>query len=169
MLKFMNNIKLHITSRIFIWKKVNESLKFPNIVDGQATTLQLELQNVLKASAPTSNNQNQPQRIPYWNLELDRIKRIVRVRRKCYQAIVNPDLRRVRLSNYREMKEIYQIKIEDARRQIWERFLIRSIESDPWGTPYKLISEKVKSPMILTTMRKQDGSLTSTWRNTLDT
>lgn len=37
------------------------------------------------------------------------------------------------------------------------------MRTDVWGTPYKIAAEKVHPPVVLSTLRTEEGAMTGDW------
>lgn len=103
-----------------------------------------------------------------WNEELKNLRRKVRVLRREYQRAIDPYLRRQKLNTYRRKKEEYTSKIFETKMECWGKFVEDCLRVDMWGTPYKIVTQKVRSPMLFSTMDKMDGTTTRNWRESAE-
>ena len=156
------------------WEKFKTNLKLPDIDDGMnveklAEEIQYEIHNTIRK---ITNNKSKRTRkkggLPYWNNNLERLKRQTRSKRRSYHAARDPTVRQIRLQNYRNIKNEYENELEKTRKMCWENFLQTNIGLDPWGTPYKLVTQKIKSPTSLSTVKRSDGTLTKNWKETVN-
>lgn len=54
-------------------------------------------------------------------------------------------------SAYREVRKILRIAITRSKAACWKQ-LIQSVEEDPWGKLYKLVTRKLQGPPVTSTM-----------------
>jgi len=99
---------------------------------------------------------------PFWNGELERMRRIARARRKSYQQARDPELRTRKLEEYRIVKKEYKERLMQRKKELWETFTENNLAIDAWGAPYKLCMKKLSST-TLPTLKKEDGTYTKTW------
>lgn len=71
-------------------------------------------------SAQKKNQEKILPNVPFWNDELQRLRRITKFKRKSYQQAINPELTQRRLNKCREIKGVYGVKIEDRKRKCWQ-------------------------------------------------
>ena len=138
-------------------------------IDLDTLTVEIEEKTrlAIKQTAKITNKTRKNGGLPYWSNALERLKKQTRARRKSYQAARDPTIRQRRLQIYRETKINYESELEKARKNCWEKYIQQNINLDPWGVPYKLVNQKIKSPTTLSTVKKEDGSMTTTWRETV--
>lgn len=55
-----------------------------------------------------------------------------------------------------------------VKRAAWLKQIDKAELEDPWGKVYKIVRGKLSPPLILTTLRKDDGTYTSDERETLE-
>ena len=103
-----------------------------------------------------------------WTDELTILRAETRKARKRYQRTFVHDDRQRLLQTYRDKKLQYQQLLFQTKITSWQRFVERHLEVDPWGTPYKLASRKIRSPTTLSTMEREDGSMTSGWEDSAE-
>ncbi|KAG5864210.1 hypothetical protein JTB14_010018 [Gonioctena quinquepunctata] len=44
----------------------------------------------------------------------------------------------------------------------WERFVQTHLATDAWGMPYKIVTKKIRCPTMLSSLEREDGSMTRT-------
>lgn len=103
-----------------------------------------------------------------WKESLTRLRSRVRLARKRYQRCGIYLERQRLLQEYRDIKSEYKREIVQTKAKSWEMFVSRNLELDMWGVPYKIVSNKIKSPIMLSTLLKEDGSLTESWEESAD-
>lgn len=103
-----------------------------------------------------------------WSEELTNLRRRVRALRRTYQRSIDPELRQLNLNAYRRKKEEYIALIFETKMNCWERFVEDCLRVDMWGTPYKIAAQKIRSPVLFSTMNKPDGTTTKNWRESAE-
>ena len=156
------------------WEKFKAKLVLPDITEGvNLETLTEELQekvrNTIKQITKTSHKTKKHGGLPYWNNNLEKLKRLTRAKRRSYLAAKDPTIRQRRLANYQEQKNQYETELEKTRKECWERYIKQNVQLDPWGTPYKLVNQKIKTPNSLSTVKRKNGSMTKNWQETIET
>ena len=76
--------------------------------------------------------------------------------------------RLIRLEEYREIKNRFKIELRKVRLESWQKYVEESMALDAWGTPYKLVTNKIRQPDIISTLIKEDGSVTMGWRDSVE-
>lgn len=104
----------------------------------------------------------------FWCQELEALRKRVRRHRRTYQNSTNPEARHHLLETYRYWKEIYKNRIEEIKIGRWERFVEQQLVMDPWGIPYKIMTEKINSSTNIPTLKKDDGTMTHDWRSSAE-
>ena len=156
------------------WEKFKSKLKLPDIRDdSNVESLAEDIQNAIyNATRKATNNKLKRTRkkggLPYWNDNLERLKRLTRSKRRSYHAARDPTVRQIRLQNYRNAKNEYENELEKSRKMCWENYIQNNLNLDPWGSPYKLVNRKIRSPTTLSTVKKTDGTLTTNWQETVN-
>ena len=153
------------------WQKLEKELKLPQIVEGCDLNMKVQqltenLQEAIRRSVPPPK-QRRTAKTEYWNGELERLRRRSRILRKAYQRTVPEHLRQTRLQAYREAKKKFENRLYEVKIASWKRFVNEELKTDPWGTPYKIKMQKIKSPTVMSTLLKDDGSKTSGWRESI--
>ncbi|RLU22141.1 hypothetical protein DMN91_006521, partial [Ooceraea biroi] len=97
----------------------------------------------------------------WWNEEIsDARRRCIAARRRWTRRRHRaPDADRIALeAAYRSAKRDLRALIRAAKAKSWEE-LVKSVDDDPWGLPYKLVLEKLRriSPALIETL--QEGPL----------
>lgn len=105
-----------------------------------------------------------------WTEEISSLRKRVRVQRKRYQRSIIEQERRYHLQAYRELKATYTQKIYENKMTSWDKFVKENLETDAWGIPYKLVSQKIRCPTVFSTMRiAGDGdNYTKNWRESAE-
>jgi hypothetical protein len=102
-------------------------------------------------------------RCAYWCTE-----EIAELRRECAQArrrLQRARRRRRRdeeisccYEGYREKRRAFEQEIQNAKARSWME-LVESVESDPWGRPYRLVTKKLRPPAPPLTVNMEPGLL----------
>lgn len=108
-----------------------------------------------------SNKRNNKE---WWSPELSRLRRSVkRKREKCLRTRDEQDRNMFTMARNR-----YRTATRAAKRAAWLKQIEKAELEDPWGKVYKIVRGKLSPPLMLTTLRKDDGTYTSDERETLD-
>ena len=103
-----------------------------------------------------------------WSPLLLNLRAEVRKARRRYQRTRVEELRSRALREYRELKNKFKSELREQRMKSWESFVAANLVVDAWGTPYKLVTEKIRSPQMLSTIVREDGSMTTGWRDSAE-
>jgi hypothetical protein len=110
-------------------------------IDQEAESLQRDMSAACDASMPRSiPGGGARNRCAYWcTKEIAELRRARRKRRRdeeeiscCYEG-------------YREKRRALQQQIQNAKARSWME-PVKSVESDPWGRPYRLVMKKLRPP-----------------------
>lgn len=58
---------------------------------------------------------------------------------------------------YRHLKADYKEKIKEAKEKSWNDFVATQLETDIWGIPYKIVTEKIRAPTLFSALKRQEG------------
>ena len=78
-------------------------------------------------------------------------------------------MRESRKHKYLEEKKKYQYEIRKEKLNSWKEYCNVAASLNPWSHVYKLATGKVRTNSIMTTLRKPDGTVTSSILDTMDT
>ncbi|KAF2904485.1 hypothetical protein ILUMI_01688 [Ignelater luminosus] len=73
--------------------------------------------------------------------------------------------RRLRLQTYTNLKRQYKKEILETNNKSWQEFVERHLATDVWGLPYKIVSNRIASPSLLSCMERRDGTMTTGWQD----
>ena len=160
------------------WDKIEIHLKLPDVTPGcdvnsTAEKLTTNIRNAIEhtiTSRPTKIsakfiNKNDTE---FWNGRLNQLRRICRAQRKNYQRTRDPIYRGIRLEAYRTAKKIFEEALKETKIEHWEKFVNNHLTLNPWGAPYKLMMDKIKSPTVLSTLKKENGTYTKNWKESVE-
>jgi phosphatidate phosphatase PAH1 len=89
--------------------------------------------------------------------------------RRLYQRTKNnEELRESRKQKYFEAKKKYQFEIIKKKFNSWKEYCNVTSSSNPWSHVYKLATGKVRGNTIMTTLRKPNGTETSSILETIN-
>lgn len=103
-----------------------------------------------------------------WTPHLSELRARMRRTRKLYQRALGEGERAARLEVYRESKNEYEQVLFQTKIRSWGTFVERCLETDAWGIPYKIAVEKIHPPVVLSTLRREDGGMTGDWQESAD-
>ena len=161
------------------WGRIERLLRIPDVPQGCdvnhiAKTITSNIRNAIRLSisgGPQSTRRNKQTykcKNEFWNNKLTQLRKTYRAQRKNYQKTIDPIYRRARLEAYRSSKRIFEEALKQAKEENWEKFVNSELSLNPWGMPYKITMGKVKSPTVLSTLIKEDGSLTNNWSDSVE-
>lgn len=53
--------------------------------------------------------------------------------------------------------------MKEEKEKCEKNFIETFLQLDPWGIPYKIVTEKTRSPTVFSSLKKPDGTYTSGW------
>lgn len=158
------------------WTKLKDSLRADirigedvNIHESAKQLTMMIRKAMQKAIPKMKENRNVSNK--QWSEELTTLRKKVRSQRKRYQRAIIQEEKQQHLIRYRELKAEYTEKIIKTRTDSWDKFVRENMETDMWGTPYKLVSQKIRSPTVYSTL-KMDGeeeTYTKDWKESAET
>lgn len=176
------NITRYRTSNIDWAEFQRHVCEAANSINLEATAEQLcEAYNRAVTAACESCCQNSPGertiRHRWWNNELQTLKREVRQAAKQYQrtrrngstantTISQADITAAR-QRYRIVERRYRARIQQAKTNDWRSFVSEDGNSNPWGAVYRICRKK--SSRDINSIRRPDGTMTTTWTETAQT
>jgi hypothetical protein len=135
--------------------------------DGLAKSLSEKFKRALDTAVPKITPKLSISNKP-WTGELTVLRKRARRLRKMYQSSITDEERAMRLAAYRDAKETYARRLFELKMRSWEEFVEEKLKTDAWGIPYKIVANKIRSPTVLSTLRRQDGLYTNNWRESVD-
>ena len=155
------------------WIKFRNLISLPVLQQGQNLNAYVQhlvdnIKSAIKESSPQTKAKIKTITTNYWNDRLEKFRRTSRSLRKSYQRAIDYNTKQYRLQLYREAKRNFEKELLKARTESWEKYVNDQVKLDPWGTPYKIVSEKIRSPTIMSTLRTTDGSHTRGWRESVE-
>ena len=135
-------------------------------VDRKARELVAALRAAIKQSVPLvlpKTNYSKPRSPALIKLRAD-----TRKARQMYQRSREEHLRQRFLAKYLELKAEFKSLLYKERLKSWENFVEKNLVVDSWGTPYRIVREKVRGPEMLSTVMREDGSMTEGWRDSAE-
>ncbi|KAG5869291.1 hypothetical protein JTB14_028630 [Gonioctena quinquepunctata] len=62
----------------------------------------------------------------------------------------------------------YIAQIAETKARSWERFVQTHLATDAWGMPYKIVTKKIRCSTMLSSLEREDGSMTGTWEESAE-
>ena len=155
------------------WNKLKLSFILPtnvevgDCVDKKARELTIAIRAAMKHSIPKIKTRNHDTYRP-WSDTLQKLRSKVRRARRIYQKTRVEADRQSRLLEYRNLKDKFKQELKTTRLKSWQDFVEENMALDAWGTPYKLVTNKIRRPDVLSTLTKEDGSVTRGWRDSVE-
>jgi len=116
----------------------------------------------------TENKIKKKKSVPWWTDNLTTTRKKTNALRRLYQRTRNNEMRESRKQKYFEAKKKYQFKIRKEKFNSWKEYCYVTSSSNPWSQVYKLATGKVRNNSIMTTLRKPDGTETSSILETIN-
>ena len=139
------------------------------IVDSYTKAMQTACREAFKV-INTQNKTKQKKSVPWWTDSLTIMWKRINALRRLYQRTRNDDkLRESRKHKYLEEKKKYQYGIRKEKLNSWNEYCNVAASLTPWSQMYKLATGKVRTNCIMTTLRKTEGTVTSSILNTMNT
>jgi hypothetical protein len=124
-------------------------------VDEEAIELTTSVLAAAESAMPRSRGVEKQTK--WWTVELSVFRsHVKRARRRLQRAGDSPE-REARLLDYRRARNSYFVAVRKAKKESWEKFVTEEGNKDPWGIPYKVLADKQKKELLLSTMRFEDG------------
>ena len=106
--------------------------------------------------------------VPRWTTDLTVKRKRTNALRKLYQRTKNNvELGETRKIQYLESKATYSASIKKEKIRSWKEYCNMTTATNPWNMVYKLAVGKRHDSTIITTLRKPDGTLTASTKETL--
>jgi len=107
--------------------------------------------------------------VPWWNEDLSKKrKEVMRLRRAYQRNRRNETLRQEKKEEYYRAKYLYQKLIGKSKMESWKSAVNLVNIENPWNHIYKSITNKLKTPVILTTIQDRSGELTGDMKTSLN-
>jgi len=103
----------------------------------------------------------------WWTSQLTTQRKELNAERRRYQRTKNNELREQRKGQYLASKAEYAAAIRREKIKSWREFCNLTSVTNPWNAKYKIAAGKTKRTTHITTLRLQDGSLTTNLQDTL--
>jgi hypothetical protein len=117
----------------------------------------------------TQNKTKKKKSVPWWMDSLTIMWKRTKVLRRLYQRTRNNEhWRESRKHKYFEEKKKYQYEIRKEKLNLWKEYCNVAASLNPWSHAYKLTTGKVRTNSIMTTLRKPDGTVTSSILETIN-
>nr|CAD7424341.1 unnamed protein product [Timema monikensis] len=62
-----------------------------------------------------------------------------------------------------ERKKEFEEGLKEEKRKSWKEYVREELQQGLWGIPFKIAAGKIKSPTMLSTLKREDGSTTTNW------
>ena len=117
----------------------------------------------------TQNKTKQKKAVPWWKDSLTIMQKRINALRRLYQRTRNnEELRESRKHKYHEEKKMYQYEIRKEKLNSWKEYCNLTASLNPWSHVFKLATGKARTNSIMTTLRKPNGTLTSSILETMN-
>ena len=117
----------------------------------------------------TTQKNSKKKSVPWWTDNLTLLRKRVNACRRLYQRTKNDEvLREKRKGKYAEERRMYQAIIKKEKLNSWKEYCNVEASINPWSQVYKLAAGKTRANSIMTTLRKPDGSETTSIQETMN-
>lgn len=164
--------KRHFNIKRANWEKLRERMQLPeevqpgDNVDKKAHEITSAIQNAMRSAIPLLPLEIKVHNKP-WSDKLSKMRREARKARTRYQKNQDPTIRTFLLNIYRRKKHLFQQELYNTKIKCWEIFLKEQTTLGPWGTPFKIATNKIRRPTTLSTVKKTNGETTTSWRESV--
>jgi hypothetical protein len=106
---------------------------------------------------------------PWWSVDLTVLRKRTNALRRLYQRTKNnEDFREMRKMKHYKSKATYSAAIKREKIRSWKEYCNLTTATNPWNMVYKIVADKTKASIIITTLQKSDGTLTASTTETLN-
>lgn len=102
--------------------------------------------------------------VPWWSNDLTKAKKGVYDMRRIFQAEKDETLRIEKRQRYHECRKAYVRKIRSAKAKSWREFVTKYGNEEPWGTVYKINTEKLSVARVVCSVKNQDNTHALDWK-----
>ena len=152
-------------------KTISTIVPTENDLEKLVDTFAEAIQSACRRTFKTTSNINRTKKqksVPWWTDRLTIMRKRVNACRRLYQRTRNDNkLRESRKHRYFEEKRQYQVEMRKEKINSWKEYCNVTASSNPWSQVYKLAAGKARNNSILTTLKKPDGSETSSIQETI--
>ena len=134
-------------------------------LDGVITTIWEELNEINSKCFPPFMPTNKY--VPWWSPELKILRKQVNAAKRRIRRCKNPTLKVMYKTSFTLLKNNYKAQILKAKLEAWKIFCTESSRTSPWKI-YKSCKSEHKNRDILTTLITEEGSATSTPKETAE-
>lgn len=132
------------------------------------TVIDTACKNAFTVKDP-SRFKSEKRSVPWWTTELTIQRKKTNAARRLYQRTQNDEiLRSQRRDLYLKQKKEYAEAIRQAKLRSWKEYCSFTSGNNPWNAVYRLASGKIRKTSFMTTLQKQDGTMTLSLEDTLN-
>jgi len=96
------------------------------------------------------------ERPPWWNDKIDRFRKIYLKKKKLLYDNRFPENRTYLYDSMMDAKNRFKAVIEQEKSKSWSKFVKDDLAANPWGTVYKLASQKFRQQGAVSSLRNND-------------
>ncbi|KAG8226159.1 hypothetical protein J437_LFUL007396 [Ladona fulva] len=150
------------TTRIYNLKKANWAEYIENlhqvVNESHEDINNISIEDIIHKCAlksiPKIRNNNR--KCMWWNKELNKMKReIIKNRKALYKNNLIGNRQELE-KNYRELRNKYKSAIRDSKTNSWKTFIENEAKKGPWSMPYKIVTEKIHTKIVLSSIKKEN-------------
>ncbi|GBM81847.1 Retrovirus-related Pol polyprotein from type-1 retrotransposable element R1 [Araneus ventricosus] len=141
------------------------NIKSRSALENWVTKLTNIINSALKVTQPKTHK---TLRVPWWDMELEVQRKKTRALRSRYNRCKNQTERQIRRTLYKKNEAKYKWLIKTKSRACFEKLCVELTQSNPFSLPYKLATNKLKKPLVLSNVKRPDGTPTTTLKETVE-
>lgn len=134
-------------------------------IEGQAEQITAAL--IKAASKAIPKKTVFPKPVPWWGEDLTKKKKETNKRRREFQKERNEGVRERKKRVYEKSRQEYSRMIYSKRKDSWERFVTEEGRKNPYGIPYKIVMDKMKTDAVLVSLG-DERERTEGWEETAE-
>ncbi|XP_023212992.1 uncharacterized protein LOC111615788 [Centruroides sculpturatus] len=115
------------------------------------THIQCSIKDAMVCAIPKVMRKHRAPR--WWCNELNSLKRQVNKSRRAFQRCSDNETRNNLKEVYINKRKAYKVRLKAIREESWKRYVCAKTKGDPWGTPYKVLMNKLKTNQVLVNMK----------------
>lgn len=147
------------------FKETQENIETVEDIERTVNTFYQKI-NDLKQKYSKKKQQPKQQPQPWWSIELEIERKRVRAFRRRYQK-ARGEVRKKYKTEYYKEHDIYNNMIQEAKNASW-KLLSTTIAKNPFNLAYKISRNQIKSKVILKSIKKDTGEVTTSPTETVE-
>lgn len=147
------------------WGNEVINLNSPEDIENTVNKFYNTIDHLFKKHQKRFTKEKKPGKI-WWTTDLEIQRKKVRAMKRRYKKC-RGDLREVYKNQYYREHDSYVENLASAKSNSWDEF-ISKVTKNPFNLAYKLARDQLKTPLIISSIKKEDNSSTSTLKETVE-